>query len=309
MRTLSIGTRGSPLALWQANWVRDLLSEQGIEARVEVIRTSGDKHQKGPLAAKGGKGLFVKELEAALLEGAIDLAVHSLKDVPTDLAEPFTLAAFLPRADPRDCFIAREGIEKPGQLPDGAAVGSCSPRRISQILNLKPNIEIQDLRGNVETRLNKIREGVLDATFLAKAGLDRLGISDDPLIHPLSAETMLPAAGQGIVAIEISNRSQDLLEKLKILDDANSRHAAVAERSLVRNLGGTCVSPIGAHATIDGETLHLTACVGDPEGKRILRDTGSGPGTEANRIGARLAERLNEQGAQDLLPQSPLSGN
>ena len=302
MDQVTIGTRGSPLALWQANWVRDLLSQQGIEARIETIRTSGDKHQKGPLATQGGKGLFVKELEAALLEGTIDLAVHSLKDVPTDLAGPFTLAAFLPRADPRDCLIAPEGIETPENLPAGSVVGSCSPRRVAQVRHLNPSVVVQDLRGNVETRLNKIRDGILDATFLAKAGLDRLGLSNDPLVHPLSPDTMLPAAGQGIVAIETLAERGEVSGILAPLNDSAARCAAFAERSLVRSLGGTCVSPIGAYAVVEGEALRLTACVGDPEGQRLLRETVSGSVENAKGIGGSLAARLNELGAQELLP-------
>ena len=203
MKPLTIGTRSSPLALWQAKSVAGLLADFGIETRIEKIRTSGDKQRTGPLASHGGKGLFVKELETALRNKEVDLAVHSLKDVPTVLSEDFLLVAFLERADPRDCLVAREGISTLEDLPEGAVVGSCSPRRVCQALYAAPGVTVQDLRGNVETRLQKVREGLIDATFLAKAGLDRLGINDPSLLHPLSADVMLPAAGQGTVAIEI----------------------------------------------------------------------------------------------------------
>jgi hydroxymethylbilane synthase len=202
MKPLQIGTRSSPLAMWQAECVAGLLADLGVETRIEKIRTSGDKQRTGPLASHGGKGLFVKELEEALRREEVDLAVHSLKDVPTVLSEEFALVAFLERADPRDCLVAGEGISALGDLPDGAVVGSCSPRRVSQALHAAPWITVQDLRGNVETRLRKAREGEIDATFLAKAGLDRLGIEEPSLIHPLNTDVMLPAAGQGIVAIE-----------------------------------------------------------------------------------------------------------
>lgn len=308
MNPLTIGTRSSPLAMWQAKHVAELLAKLGIESRFEKIRTSGDKHRTGPLASRGGKGLFVKELETALLDEEVDLAVHSLKDVPTVLSEEFALVAFLERADPRDCLISREGISKLEDLPEGARVGSCSPRRISQLLHTAPHVKVEDLRGNVETRLQKIREGVLDATFLAKAGLDRLAIDEPSMIHPLEPGVMLPAAGQGIVAIETLSGRSDLCEILGQLNHAPSQHAAKAERSLVWNLGGTCVSPIGGFAKISGVSLTLTGCVGDPRGENLLVEKIEGAASEAEDLGAGLAQRLNELGAQELLPSAPTQG-
>lgn len=301
MASLVIGTRSSPLAVWQADWVRDLLETRGIDVRLQMIQTSGDKHRVGPLATRGGKGLFVKELETALQHGRVDLAVHSLKDVPTLLSDGFELAAFLPRADPRDCLIAGKGIVSLEDLHPGAVIGSCSPRRISQLLNRCPGVQTCDLRGNVETRLNKVRNGDLDATFLAKAGLDRLGIDDPDLIHPLEPETLLPAAGQGIVAIEILSARDDLKVILKDLNDPVSEKAALAERSLVRHLEGTCASPIGAFARIEGEHLSLSACVGDPGGVKLLKENCEGNWEKAEDLGYNLAQRLNSLGAQDLI--------
>jgi len=303
MNPLVIGTRSSPLALWQASKVADCLAEAGIETRLEKIRTSGDKHRIGPLATRGGKGLFVKELESALLEGRIHLAVHSLKDVPAALSRDFELAACLPRADPRDCLVTRTGATRLEDLPPGSVVGSCSPRRRSQLLHANPRVVVQDLRGNVETRLQKVRQGTVGATFLAKAGLDRLGIWDSSIVVPLPLESMVPAAGQGIVAVEILASAEEVRSALKPIDHGPSALAAEAERSLVRHLGGTCVSPIGALARVEGNELTLTGYVGDPGGCKALREEVHGTSGEASALGERLAERLNELGAQELLPR------
>lgn len=301
MKEFIIGTRGSALALWQANTVKGLLEQLGAPARIQVIKTSGDKHQSGPLADHGGKGLFVKELEIALEEGSVDLAVHSLKDVPCVLTEAFALAAFLPRADPRDCLIAPAGMDTISALPPGTRVGSCSPRRLSQALHVNPALTGEDLRGNVETRLGKVRSGVLGATFLAKAGLDRLGISEPDLIHPLPAEEMLPAAGQGIVAIEIRANRDDVHQVLSRLDDALSRRAAEAEREVVRNLGGTCVSPIAVHAVPEADRISIRAVVGDSRGKQLLRESTSGGLTSHITLARSLANSLIEQGAREIM--------
>jgi hydroxymethylbilane synthase len=303
MKPLILGTRGSPLALWQSEWVRKCLRETaGVECQIERIQTSGDKKQTGPLSANGGKGLFVKELEESLLEGRIDLAVHSLKDVPTVLLPGFDLPVFMPRADPRDCLVSRPEIAHLADLSPGARVGSCSPRRVAQALNLIPGLDISDLRGNVATRLEKVRSGELDATFLAKAGLDRLEMSDSDWIHPLAPETMVPAAGQGIVAIEIRAGREDLRELLaEALDDSEARAAALAERAVVRHLEGNCVSPIGAHARISQGTLDLTAMVGDVRGETVLRESVTGHCEEAEQLGRQAAERLKGRGAARLI--------
>ncbi len=296
-----VGTRGSALARWQAEWVCGFLTGFQIQTRLEIIHTSGDKHHKGSLADKGGKGLFVKELEAALLRNEIDIAVHSLKDVPTLLDDPFVLAAYLPRADPRDCLIAPGENREITTLPSDAVIGSCSPRRISQVLHLHPGLQIEPLRGNVETRLSKVRSGLVSATFLAKAGLDRLGIEDPRLIHPLPIEVMLPAAGQGIVAVETCNHQEEILEVLGQIDHPPSRWAAEAERNVVHGLGGSCVSPIAAHAVIEREHLILEAFAGDLQGQKVVRERIEGDVNRRLDLAARLVEKLLSQGAATLI--------
>lgn len=296
-----IGTRGSPLARWQADWVSQSLERLGVASHIEIIRTSGDKHSQGPLADKGGKGLFVKELEEALSEGAIDLAVHSLKDVPSVLDHRFKLAAFLPRADVRDCLVWQGNFSCIADLPRGLLLGSCSLRRISQVLSLNPHLEVESLRGNVETRLDKVRTGQIDATLLAKAGLDRLGFHDAQLLHPVPLEDVIPAAGQGIVAIEICTHNNQLAELLVRIDCTESRLAAEAERTLVQVLGGTCVSPIGAYALIHQDQITLEAFVGDHHGRRTLRLSAMGDCRQGTDLARKSAEDLLRQGAGEIL--------
>lgn len=300
MKSLTIGTRSSPLAMWQTRWVKRLLTDRGWTVHIREIKTSGDKIQTGPLAEHGGKGLFVKELEAALLAGEIDLAVHSLKDVPTTLSEDFHLPAFLPRADARDCLICLKARDMT-RLPEGSRVGSSSPRRISQLLKINPKVVVENLRGNVGTRLSKIEAGDLTATFLAKAGLDRLEQVNPDLIHAIPLEVMVPAAGQGIVAIETAAQADEVVKALTPLDDPSSRAAALAERTLVRELGGSCTSPIGGHARIEGDLVLLDAFVGDLKGEVTLRESLSGPRSNAENLAKTLAERLHSLGAGDIL--------
>ena len=301
MREIVVGTRGSALARWQAEWVCGFLAGLQIQTRLEIIHTSGDKHQKGSLADKGGKGLFVKELESALLKNEIDIAVHSLKDVPTLLDNPFVLGAYLPRADPRDCLIAMGEGQEITTLPIDSLVGSCSPRRIAQVLHLRPGLQVEPLRGNVETRLSKVRSGLVSATFLAKAGLDRLGIEDPTLIHPLPIGVMLPAAGQGIVAVETTTQQEGILEVLDQIDHAPSRWAAEAERTVVHGLGGSCISPIAAHAVVEGERLILDALAGDLQGQEVVRERIEGEVNQRLDLAARLVQRLLSQGAAALI--------
>ncbi len=306
MQTLTIGTRSSPLAMWQTNWVKTQLEGRGHRVLLREISTSGDRIQKGPLSAHGGKGLFVKELEAALLSGEVHLAVHSLKDVPTVLSEEFTLAAFLPRADPRDCFICNQ-FEKLKELTPGSRVGSSSPRRISQLLAINPGVQTENLRGNVGTRLARIEAGDLTATFLAKAGLDRLEVSQSASIHPLDPGIMLPAAGQGIVAIETLSSSREVIEALSPLDHSVTRASAMTERALVRNLNGSCTSPIGAYSVVEGKSIHLRSFVGDLKGRNTLKEELSGELEKGEDIGQRLADRLNQLGAQEILSSCDVS--
>jgi hydroxymethylbilane synthase len=300
MQTLIIGTRSSPLALWQTHWVKQMLEERGHRVVLKEISTSGDRIQKGPLAAHGGKGLFIKELESALLSGEVHLAVHSLKDVPTELAEEFSLAAFLPRADPRDCLI-HDGRIPLVDLPSGCRVGSSSPRRISQLLRLNPAVMIENLRGNVGTRMSRVESGDFEATFLAKAGLDRLEISQPRWIHPLDPEEMLPAAGQGIVAIEVLSTSTTVYEAVHHLNDFQSQSSALSERALVRDLQGSCTSPIGGFSEIEGHEMRLRGYVGNLDGTHSLRETLVGRLEDSAELGRNLAEKLNQLGAQDIL--------
>ncbi len=301
MKEIVVGTRGSTLARWQTEWVCGLLASLRIQTRLQIIHTSGDKHRKGPLANRGGKGLFVKELETALSKREIDIAVHSLKDVPTLLDDQFVLGAYLPRADPRDCLIALGENREIAGLPADSLIGSCSPRRIAQVLHLRPGLQVEPLRGNVETRLSKVRSGLVSATFLAKAGLDRLGIQDPKLIHPLSTKDMLPAAGQGIVAIETLADRRELLEILSLIDHARSRWAAEAERGVVHGLGGSCVSPIAAHAVIEDGHLFLEALVGDLQGKTLLREKLEGPLDRHLELASTLSKKLLSLGAGALI--------
>lgn len=293
---LVIGSRGSQLALWQANYIQQRLAEQGIEARIEIIQTTGDRITNVPLSTLGAmtstKGLFTKELEEALLDGRIHLAVHSLKDMPTDLPAGLRLAAIPAREDVRDAVIGKT-LDK---LPRGARVGTSALRRQAQLHALRPDLVIESIRGNVDTRLRKLDEGQFDAIMLAAAGLRRLGWGDR-ISQYLSVEEMCPAAGQGALAIETT----DDFHRVDLLDDAEARAAITAERSLLRALGGGCQVPIGAYATIAGHQLHLRAIVASADGSVIIRQEGSGTTAQAADIGARLAEALIENGAREIL--------
>ena len=293
---LVIGSRGSQLALWQANYIQQRLADQGIEARIEIIQTTGDRITNVPLSTLGAmtstKGLFTKELEEALLDGRIHLAVHSLKDMPTDLPAGLRLAAIPAREDVRDAVIGKTLDE----LPRGARVGTSALRRQAQLHALRPDLVIESIRGNVDTRLRKLDEGQFDAIMLAAAGLRRLGWGDR-ISQYLSVEEMCPAAGQGALAIETT----DEFHEVDLLDDAEARAAITAERSVLRALGGGCQVPIGAYATISGRQLHLRAIVASADGSVIIRQEGSGTTFQAADIGARLAEALIENGAREIL--------
>ena len=293
---LVIGSRGSQLALWQANYIQQRLADQGLEARIEIIQTTGDRITNVPLSTLGAmtstKGLFTKELEEALLDGRIHLAVHSLKDMPTDLPAGLRLAAIPAREDVRDAVIGKTLDE----LPRGARVGTSALRRQAQLHALRPDLVIESIRGNVDTRLRKLDEGQFDAIMLAAAGLRRLGWGDR-ISQYLSVEEMCPAAGQGALAIETT----DEFHQVDLLDDAEARAAITAERSVLRALGGGCQVPIGAYATISGRQLHLRAIVASADGSVIIRQEGSGTTSQAEDIGARLAEALIENGAREIL--------
>jgi len=297
-----IGTRGSKLALWQSNHVASILAEKaGVEVELNIIKTQGDKILDAPLSKIGDKGLFVKEIETALIEGEADLAVHSSKDVPTEIPEPLMLGAFLKRADARDVLISKSG-KGLVDLPEGAVVGTSSLRRRAQILNRRPDLKIEDVRGNLDTRLRKMDEGLFDAIILAAAGLDRMGWNEG-ITERISSEIMLSAVGQGAIAIEIRKNDEEMLELMKHLDDPATRAAVVAERSLLRELEGGCQIPIGALGVLEGDKLKLEGVVANLDGEKLVRDSIIGDPQEAEELGVRLADKLKEMGAAEILAE------
>jgi hydroxymethylbilane synthase len=301
-----IGSRGSKLALWQSEWVRSRLRELRPEAeiRIEIIKTSGDVMLNVPLATIGGKGVFTKELEEALLAGEIDLAVHSLKDLPTTLPDTLSITAITEREDARDALVLREGDatrhNSLGGLPRGAIVGTSSLRRQAQLKHLRPDVRIKDLRGNVDTRLRKLDEGGYDAIILASAGLRRLGF-ERRINAAIGHEEMLPAVGQGALGIETRAGDARTEALVALLDHAPTRAACTAERALLFALGGGCQVPIAAHAVVNGASLRLEALVAALSGEQVIRDVIEDESAHAARAGETLAARLRERGAETLL--------
>ena len=299
MAQLRIGSRGSQLALWQANHIAALLRERGHGVEIEIIRTTGDKITDVALAQVGAKGMFTKEIEEALAENRVDLAVHSLKDLPTESAPGFDIAAITQRQDARDAFCSRR-YESIDHLPDGARVGTSSMRRHAQLKALRPDLEIHPLRGNVDTRLRKLEAGEYDAVILAAAGLHRLGMAD--LIRQIiPADLMCPAAGQGALGIEIRTGDTMTAQHLEFLDDLAARAATTCERALLTKLGGGCQVPIGALAEMHDGELHLDAIVARPDGSKILRE--SGDGEDPVRLGETVGEVLLAHGADEILEE------
>ncbi len=295
MARLRIGSRGSQLALWQANHISALLRARGHEVEIEIIHTTGDKITDVALAKVGTKGMFTKEIEEALAAGRVDLAVHSLKDLPTELPKGFEIAAITERQDPRDAFCSRR-YSKIEELPQGARVGTSSLRRQAQLKAIRPDLDIHPLRGNVDTRLRKLEQGEFDAIILAAAGLKRLGKTE--LIQQIiPAEIMCPAAGQGALGIEIREGDAKSREVLQFLDDVAARAATTCERALLNRLGGGCQVPIGAFAEIRNKKLHLESIVADPDGSKLLRDSRDGDDPEklGNDAGAELLRRGGDQ--------------
>ncbi len=295
---LTIASRGSQLALWQARWVEARLTELGHECRIEIVKTTGDKITDAPLARIGGKGLFTKEIEEALIDRRADLAVHSLKDLPTELPEGLTLAALPAREDPRDAVVGR----KLADLPQDAVVGTSSLRRGAQLRRLRQDLQIESIRGNLDTRLRKLDEGQYAAIVLASAGLRRLNW-ENRIAELLPVEIMCPAAGQGALAIE-TRESDAALEACAALDHRDTRAAVTAERALLRSLGGGCQVPIGAYALATGASLRLTAIVITPDGSEHVSGVRSGAASEAESIGAALGAELLERGARALLDRA-----
>jgi len=297
-----LGTRGSKLAMWQSEHVASILQEKaGVEIELKIIKTQGDKILDVALSKIGDKGLFVKEIETALLEGEADLAVHSSKDVPTQLPDGLTLGAFLKRVDPRDVLISKSG-KGLDELPEGSVVGTSSLRRIAQVLNRRPDLQIKDVRGNLDTRLRKMDEGLFDAIILAAAGLDRMGWSEG-ITERISSDIMLSAVGQGAIAVEVRENDEEMRELMKHLDDPATRAAVTAERALMRELEGGCQIPIGALGTVENGVLKLDGMVAGLDGSRLIRDEVSGDPQEAEALGIALADKLKNQGADEILAE------
>ncbi len=304
MKPLRIATRGSALALWQANYVRERLAQlHGVGCELIRIRTSGDNFQNASVAhfsqVTGTKGVFIKELEEALLAGTADLAVHSMKDVPTENPGGLVFPAIAKREDVRDCLISRDGA-KLKELAAGARVGTCSLRRQAQLRHHRPDLELVDLRGNVDTRLKKVAADEFDAIVLATAGINRLGASDR-ITEILSTEIVLPAVGQGALGIETRADDPETLRLVAVLDDPESHSAVTAERALLRELEGGCQVPLGAWARLENGQLRLEAGVFSVDGKEFVRRELRGRAEAAEKLGVQLGQILIEAGADKIL--------
>jgi len=297
MARLRIGSRGSQLALWQANHISALLRERGHEVEIEIIKTTGDKITEVALAQVGTKGMFTKEIEEALAEGRVDVAVHSLKDLPTELPPGFELAAITSRVNPRDVFLSVKYGSLNG-LPKGARVGTSSLRRQAQLKVARPDLVIHALRGNVDTRMRKLEEGEYDAIILAAAGLTRLG-KTQWIREVLAEDFMCPAAGQGALGIEIRRGDSNTRQHLAFLDDAGARAATTCERALLNKLGGGCQVPIGAFAEMHAGVLHLEGIVAHPDGSKVLRE--SRDGHDPVELGESVGETLLGRGGEEIL--------
>ncbi len=315
-RTLVIGTRGSQLAVWQAEHVASRLRavSPGVSVRLERIRTTGDKILDVPLAQVGGKALFVKEIEEALLAGHVDLAVHSMKDVPTDLPAGLTIGAILRREDPADVLISRTGARL-ADLPRGARIGTSSLRRQAQLLHHRPDLVIVGLRGNLDTRIRKLQSEGLDAIVLAAAGVKRLAL-EHVVTETLPLEILLPAIGQGALGIEIrelhgggeapevprtERREPSVAELVKALDDRETHNAVRAERAMLRRLGGGCQVPIAALATVAAHAISLEGLIASTDGSTVVRGTARGTAADVEEVGRILAEDLLDRGGQAIL--------
>jgi hydroxymethylbilane synthase len=307
----SIGSRGSKLALWQANWVKDRLATAGFASEIRIIKTTGDKLQKispaQPIPASiaevvgqvGTKGLFIKEIEEALLAGEVDIAVHSLKDLPTEQPPGLTVAAVPAREDARDVFISRDGGSL-SRLVSGARVGTSSLRRQTQLHSLRPDLEIVALRGNLDTRLRKLDAGECEALVVAAAGVHRLGLQSRVTAY-FDLDQMCPAVGQGALAIEIREGDANIWPAVEPLDDRAAHLAVRAERAVLRRLGGGCQVPIAANAVLDGTQLHLRGVVASLAGDRIIRAAATADSADPEGLGTCVAEELLRQGAQAIL--------
>jgi hydroxymethylbilane synthase len=302
VRPLRIGSRGSVLARWQAEFVRKQLFQiTGVEADIVIIKTSGDKMQQAPLTQIGGKGIFIKELEEALIEESVDLAVHSVKDIPTETPSRLFFPAVCRRDDVRDCLVSNQGMLL-ANLKQGARVGTSSLRRQAQLRHYRPDLDIRDLRGNVDTRLRKVESGEYEAIVLSKAGLDRLGWSAK-ITEPLSTDISLPAVGQGAIAIESRVKDQEAAEILGKLDDDETRTVIIAERALLSAMQGGCQVPLGAWARMERGELVMDAVVCSVDGVQYVRQKATAAPSEAAELGQRMAQLLIEGGARTILDE------
>ena len=299
--SINIGTRASKLALWQANWVKSALVKAFPQQIIKLvtIKTKGDKILDVPLAKVGGKGLFVKEIEQALLDGRIDIAVHSMKDMPGQIPAGLCIGAIPEREDPSDVLISKNGLQF-SELKQGGVIGTSSLRRGAQIRHMRPDIIIVPLRGNVETRLKKLKTEDLDAVVLAAAGVKRLNL-EHHITEYLNFDTMLPAVGQGALSIEIRRNDPDIQPMIKALDDPRTHAIVAGERAFLNHLGGSCQVPIAGHGVMQREKFHITGLVADLDGSRILKSNLSGPADSTETIGIRLASQLLDQGADKIL--------
>jgi hydroxymethylbilane synthase len=298
---LTIGSRGSKLALFQANWAKRELERNhpGLVVEIRIIKTSGDLFTQEPLSKIGGKGLFTKEIEEALLRREIDLAIHSLKDLPTELPPGLRLGAVSAREDARDAFLSTR-FPSLASLPPGTRIGTSSLRRQSQLLFHYPRLEIIDLRGNLDTRIRKLEENQYDGILLACAGLVRLNL-ENKIRERIDMETICPAIGQAALGIEIRSGDEDVEERIRCLNHEPSQLAAAAERSLLQALGGGCHVPIAGHAVWDHEKLKLTGVVASPDGAKLIRKTADSPGQAATDLGGRVAALLLRAGADQII--------
>ena len=300
---LRIGTRGSQLALWQANWVREQLEYHypDLEVGIETIKTTGDKILDVPLAKIGGKGLFVKEIEAALLDNTIDIAVHSMKDVPTQLPVELGIVVVTEREDPRDAVIGNGGTPIL-DLPVGSKIGTSSLRRQAQLLVSRPDFVLEPLRGNVNTRLRKLREGMYEAIILAMAGIKRLGWENE-VTEVLDTHVMLPAIGQGALGIEARLDDEATIARISFLNHEATSSCVAAERSFLHTLEGGCQVPIAAYGTMEGNSVVLEGLVASVDGKRVIRMSDRASASDAVVLGSKLAERILEAGGREILEE------
>ena len=300
-KTLKIGTRGSKLALWQANWVKSALNTQHPSFSVElvIIKTKGDKILDVPLSKVGGKGLFVKEIEEALLDGRIDLAVHSMKDMPSEIPKGLCIGAIPERENPQDILISKKGLPL-SQLEPGARIGTSSLRRAAQLLHARPDMHVFPLRGNVDTRLKKLETENLDAIVLAAAGVKRLGL-ENRITQFLDENIMLPAVGQGALCIEIRQNDPEVAPIVAKLEHPQTRTIVMGERAFLNRLEGGCQVPIAAHGKIDNTLFSICGLVATVDGKTLIKETFSGPEDSAETIGVELADHLISMGAKTIM--------